>query len=85
MKKIAAIVLTVAGLCGCANNGNSESDANAAVINPNCPVRTGSSVSPGVTTEWDGKTVGFCCAGCRSAWEKKSDEEKRASLANVTK
>lgn len=41
----------------------------------------GGPIDEAVTVQWDGKTVAFCCADCIPAWNKLSDEEKAAKLA----
>jgi hypothetical protein len=42
---------------------------------------SGRPVDPnGPTVEYHGKTVGFCCGGCVSPWDKMSDAEKNAFL-----
>ena len=41
----------------------------AAPINKKCPVE-GGDVDPSVTVEHDGKTIGFCCAGCDAEFKK---------------
>ena len=51
-----------------------------ALVNEVCPLM-GGDADPEVTTEWDGKTVGFCCASCIPEWEELSDEQKAAKLA----
>lgn len=43
--------------------------ASAPCVNATCPVLVGNPVNPGVTTSWNGKTVGFCCAACRAKFE----------------
>ncbi len=50
------------------------------LANTHCPV-SGGKAKDTITVEWDGKTVGFCCAPCIADWEKLSDEEKAAKLA----
>ena len=41
----------------------------AAPINKKCPVEHGE-VDPEVTVQHDGKTIGFCCAGCDTEFKK---------------
>jgi len=59
-----------------------------AVINSKCPMPMGGAVKPaGVSAElvreFDGKKIGFCCAGCLPDWDKLSDDGKKAALAKV--
>ncbi|HBN77129.1 MAG TPA: hypothetical protein DD473_15200 [Planctomycetaceae bacterium] len=49
--------------------------------NEYCPIMGGKVTAEGGTTEWNGKTIGFCCDGCDEKWEALSDEEKAAKLA----
>lgn len=49
-------------------------------VNAKCPMM-GLAVSKSIETrKFEGKTVGFCCAGCPTAWDKLSDAEKRQKL-----
>ena len=49
----------------------------AATVNKFCPVEPENAIDPNVTTEWNGKTVGFCCGGCIDEFKK--DPEKYAA------
>ena len=51
-------------------------------VNKNCPV-SGRPVAAGVTTVADGKTVGFCCGGCVSKWEKLTSGEREEKLKDA--
>lgn len=51
-----------------------------AVVNTRCPIM-GGKVNPAVSTRTqDGRKVGFCCRGCPPAWDKLTDEQKKAKL-----
>ena len=56
----------------------------AVAVNARCPIMGNkidpSNVPENLTREWNGKTVGFCCAACPPKWDKLSDEEKQAKL-----
>ena len=41
--------------------------------NANCPI-SGDPVNPQVTTVYQGKTYGFCCAGCVKKFKKNPEE-----------
>ena len=78
-------------LVGCGDKGakTTEADAPAAelVINSTCPMM-GTALDPGkvpanLTREFKGKKVGFCCGSCLTAWDKLSDEEKDAKVAEM--
>jgi hypothetical protein len=50
------------------------------LVNAKCPIM-GFDVDEEVTVEWNGKTVGFCCAECIPKWNELSEEEKGEKLA----
>ena len=50
------------------------------LVNETCPLM-GGDVDPEVTTEWNGETVGFCCAQCIPEWNELTDEQKAEKLA----
>ncbi len=50
------------------------------IVNARCPI-LGTKLVPdkvpaNLTREYQGKKVGFCCAGCPEAWDKLSESEK---------
>ncbi|QDT16596.1 hypothetical protein [Alienimonas californiensis] len=50
------------------------------LINETCPLM-GGEADPAVTTEWNGQTVGFCCASCIPEWDELSEEQKAEKIA----
>lgn len=50
------------------------------LVNETCPLM-GGDADPEVTTEWNGQTVGFCCAQCIPEWNDLTDEQKAEKLA----
>ena len=38
-----------------------------------------------VTTQWNGKTVTFCCKACLPKWEKLTENEKEEALSRIAK
>jgi hypothetical protein len=61
-----------------------SSAAPAEIVNTVCPIM-GTKIDPDkvpakLTRRFQGKTVGFCCAGCPAAWDKLSDEAKTEKL-----
>lgn len=54
------------------------------VVNTICPIMENkidpNKVPDNLTREYEGKKIGFCCAGCPAAWDKLSDAEKKAKL-----
>lgn len=49
-------------------------------VNAKCPIMGGKAKSS-VVTQWNDKTVGFCCPPCIKKWNALSDEEKATKLA----
>lgn len=41
-------------------------------VNKTCPVK-GTPIKPGITAEYKGKTIGFCCGGCKSQFTANPD------------
>ena len=56
-----------------------------ATDNKNCPIMGHAVTADGGTLAWNGKTIGFCCEGCKPEFEKLSDEDKTAKLAEADK
>ncbi len=57
------------------------------LVNARCPIM-GSAIKPesvtaNLTRDYNGQKIGFCCAGCPSAWDKLTDAEKQAKLSAV--
>lgn len=64
--------------------GQHHTADSAKPVNTRCPIM-GTKINPEKTPEkltrkFDGKTVGFCCAGCPARWDKLSEEEKAKKL-----
>jgi len=56
-------------------------------VNAVCPLM-GAPIKPEkvtakLTREYKGQKVGFCCGGCPEAWDKLTDAQKEAKLANA--
>src|SRR5437762_404486 len=39
-------------------------------VNAKCPVKTGEAAKADITSDYEGKTVGFCCGNCKGAFDK---------------
>lgn len=82
MKNIAIVGLLACGLLftGCHNNKakTTATSASPSVMNTKCPFSS-ELVTEGITSDWNGKTVGFCCNGCKGKWDK-LDDAKRTSM-----
>jgi len=60
----------------------------AGILNARCPMM-GTKLDSGrvpekLTREFQGKRIGFCCAGCPAAWDALRDEQKQEKLDAVT-
>ena len=60
-------------------------ESSAATDNKNCPIMGHAVSAEGGSTTWNGKTIGFCCDGCKPKFEALSDDEKAAKLAAADK
>ncbi len=52
-------------------------------VNTMCVLMPNEAISAGVTTEYKGMKVGFCCPGCVNKFNAMSDSDKIAKLAKV--
>ena len=97
MKAITTLAL-FAGLFIIAGCGETSTDAPAAqtpaagsgaettvvaAVNEVCPIMGAKVKDDGGRSEWNGKTVGFCCPGCIKKWEALSSEEKVQKLTDA--
>lgn len=73
----AALALSFAG---CSSAQKSTHAAAATPVNKVCPVGGHSAEGTGVTTSFQGQTVGFCCESCKDEWSKMSDANRSAKL-----
>ncbi len=58
------------------------------IVNARCPIMNTmkidlNNVPAKLMRIYEGKKIGFCCAGCPSAWDKLSDQQKREKLGKV--
>ena len=47
--------------------------ASAAPVNSTC-IMSGKPIKPGVTSEYRGKTIGFCCTNCKARFDSAPDK-----------
>ena len=81
-----ALAALAMGLAGCNKEAKEgEAGGSAAIVNTKCPMMPTRDVPADteLTRTFQGKTVGFCCAGCPAKWDALSDEEKATRLAAV--
>ncbi len=55
------------------------------VVNSRCPMKDYPISRAIPMRQFDGKIVGFCCAGCPHDWDKLTDAQKKARLAAAMK
>lgn len=79
-----------AGQCDKAHKGHKghmHKGEQSAAVNTTCPIMGGKvdpkNVPSNLTRQYNGQTVGFCCAACPPAWDKLSDEQKAQKLQAV--
>ena len=57
------------------------------LANSRCPIMGSAvksdSIPANLTRDYNGQKIGFCCAGCPTAWDKLTDAEKQVKLAGV--
>lgn len=90
--RFAALVLVAAALAltGCQNKKTAAADTKTAkpaamgVMNTKCPY-SGNAVKEGVTADYNGAKVGFCCAGCQGKFAAMDDAGKKALMAKAPK
>jgi len=52
-------------------------------VNAHCPIMGGEVTDDGGRTDWNGKTIGFCCPGCIDEWKELTEEEKESKLTKT--
>ena len=71
---VAAITAAMFSSCNVVDDGGDAPAASLCVISME-------DAEGGPTTEFEGKTVSFCCENCMGRWEKMDDDGRRAALA----
>lgn len=88
----AVLAATMLAACAARQQTAAEHEAECLEIKPGaltsvnkmCVVVNSHPVNPQMkTVDWKGQEVGFCCAGCVPRWEKMSDAQKDAALAQA--
>ena len=79
-----AFTLCLLPLGGCQGTQDSgTSTVSPGMVNTKCPQSGGALREGCPTSTWDGETIGFCCPGCKSNFDRKSDADKDAQLAAI--
>lgn len=71
---VAAITAAMFSSCNVIDDGGDAPPASLCVISME-------DAEGGPTTEFEGKTVSFCCENCMGRWEKMDDDGRRSALA----
>lgn len=82
---MAAGAIVLSSAAGCNNNkktAEAQSSGAMQAVNTTCPY-TGEDADPSVTTSYKGRTVAFCCPGCKARWAKATDAQRDAMLAKA--
>lgn len=82
MRYLTLLSILVISVAGCAESEpeSSATDVNLTPVNQLCPIMGNPVTEDGGTAEYNGKLVGFCCAGCDRPWSELSDADKAAKL-----
>ena len=78
---VAALGLLMACAAPTAEEAGLSAVAEPVILNDACPFM-GSEVDPEHSVPYGDGAVAFCCGGCVNKWNKMSDEEKAAALAD---
>ena len=52
-------------------------------VNEMCPVKTGEAAKPGITTNFNGKVVAFCCNNCKGKWDGEKEPLKKYPVKEI--
>ena len=82
MRYLALFSIVLISVAGCSESEpeSSATDVNLTPVNQLCPIMGNPVTEDGGTAEYNGKLVGFCCAGCDRPWSELSDADKAAKL-----
>lgn len=71
--------------CESAQKTDSTTQPAMGMMNDTCPMMDMPVGSNPATVSYKGETIGFCCEGCVSAWNKLSDSQKAEKVAMMKK
>ena len=81
----AVVLVGLFSLTGCSSTQTQANSGGAAApINTACPF-SGEKVDSKVTSSYNGKTVAFCCAGCKGKFDKADAKAQADMVAKVSK
>ena len=83
------VLVAASAMAGCAKSESTEStDSQSAtvsdvqLVNAMCPIKNVQATVE-ATVQWNGKTIGFCCAHCIAQREGLTDVRREAKLSTV--
>jgi YHS domain-containing protein len=62
-------ISTILGMAAVLAMALSASPQDKKPVNAKCPVKAGMAANAGITSDFEGKTVGFCCNNCKAAFD----------------
>ena len=74
--------LLFAACAGTSNTATTSSNASAA-MNPRCPISGDALDGSSPTTQFQGKTVGFCCNNCIKKFDGMDAADKQAKVTGA--
>jgi hypothetical protein len=80
-KALSAVLLTLSAVA-CSSGGSDAAQGGVVFANTLCPMMGGDVEADGDVVQFQGHSIGFCCGGCAPKFEKLSDAEKLAKLAD---
>ena len=80
-------VILVVALCslGCESTQKQEkaSAVSPGMVNDTCPISSRPLTANSPTSTWDGVTLGFCCAGCKTRFDDQTPAAKTTEVDNL--
>ncbi|MEC9373166.1 MAG: hypothetical protein VYC34_04950 [Planctomycetota bacterium] len=71
-------LLAAVGLTGCASS-RSANEQSVLPVNATCPIGGHEVAADSPTVTYEGKTIAFCCDGCKDDWDG-SDAARRREI-----
>lgn len=84
IKRSAIVALCAAALAlgACQSTHRQSEGAAVQAMNKTCPY-SGEGVDAAITSTYNGKTIAFCCNGCKAKFDGASAEKKSAVMAKA--
>ena len=84
LKLFGALSIAAIAVAGCKSDDGGDmatETASMGAINDVCPVMGEPVNASAGVSQYNGVNVGFCCPGCKGAWEGKPASEKQAFVS----